>query len=67
MIKNYVLNRWASNGKGVWILLFSFRPPVTKDSEKREERLWGICSMAFSFHISHGQDLHGFFISLVLN
>jgi hypothetical protein len=69
VIKTKGLKRWASNGRGVWILLFLFslRAPVTNDPENRGERPWVLCPMAFLVHISHGQDLHGFFIGLVLN
>ena len=68
MIKIGGLVRWSRNGKGVWILLslFSLRAPVTKDPENRGERPWVLCPMAFLFYMNHGENLHGFFIGLVL-
>lgn len=68
MIKMSGLKWWAHNGMGVWIFLFLFSlwAPVSEDPENRGERPWVLYSMAFLVHISHGQDLHGFFIGLVL-
>jgi hypothetical protein len=67
VIETNGLKRWANNEKGVWILLFSLWAPVTEDSKNRGVWPWVLCSMAFLFYMSHGQDLHGFFFGLVLN